>query len=81
MPRKRILNEQRERAARLGIALTQKKAEGGLSIQEIATQSGVGYQTVCALLAGKSAGPSFFLVADLAAALRVPLDTLAEESR
>ena len=52
-----------------------------MSVQDLSTNSNVRYETIRALLAGKSVGPSFFLVADLAAALDVELDEIAKEAR
>ena len=51
-----------------------------LSVDDLSKESNVHYETVRALLAGKSVGPSFFLVADLAKALEVQLDELAKEA-
>ena len=53
------------------------KREKKLSIQQLSSQSGIAYQTVRAILSGRSAGPSFFYVAELAAVLDVKLDKLA----
>ena len=52
-----------------------------MSVQDLSTRSTVPYETVRSLLKGKSVGPSFFLVADLAKALGKRLDDLADEAR
>jgi hypothetical protein len=50
-------------------------------VQDLSTSANLRYETVRALLGGKSVGPSFFLVVDLAKALDVSLDELARKSR
>ncbi len=69
------------RAEQLGILLTSSKRKNRLSVQQLSDRAAIGYETVRSLLAGKSAGPSFFLVADLAEALGEPLGELAEKAR
>lgn len=81
MGRKPSSPEDQRRAGQLGDSLRRRREEKGLSIQDLSDESGVRYETVRSLLIGKSAGPSFFLVADLAAALEAPLDELAQEAR
>lgn len=81
MPRRTITEEDRGRAERLGAALGKSKEARQLSVQDIADGSGLGYETVRSLLLGRSAGPSFFLVADIARALSLNLNRLAEETR
>jgi transcriptional regulator with XRE-family HTH domain len=81
MPRRATSDENRRRAELLASVLGERKTAGKLSVQEIADESGLGYETVRALLSAKSAGPSFFLVVDLARALKVSLKHLAESSR
>ena len=81
MGRNRATNDDRRRAAQLADFLVQKRKEAKLSVQDLSTNSNVRYETIRALLAGKSVGPSFFLVADLAAALDVELDEIAKEAR
>lgn len=81
MGRRGVQPEERQRAVRLAASLEQRKSERDISIQDLSAQSGVRYETVRALLSGRSAGPSFFLVADLAIALGATLDDLAQESR
>jgi transcriptional regulator with XRE-family HTH domain len=79
--RRNLTDAEKERAERLAAALRRMKAEENASVSELAQRAGVGYETVRALLAAKSAGPSFFLVADLARALNAGLDELADETR
>lgn len=81
MGRNRATDDDRRRAAQLADFLVRKKKEAKLSVQDLSTNSNVRYETIRALLAGKSVGPSFFLVADLAAALDVKLDEIAKEAR
>jgi hypothetical protein len=76
MGRRAIDDASRTRAESLAVALAGAKDQQRLSVQDLSTASGVHYETVRSLLAGKSAGPSFFIVADLARALEVPLDRL-----
>ena len=52
-----------------------------MSVQELSVVSGVHYETVRSVLGAKSAGPSFFIVVDLAAALDVPLESLKKGAR
>ena len=81
MGRNRATDDDRRRAAQLADFLARKRREARLSVQDLSTNSNVRYETIRALLAGKSVGPSFFLVADLAAALDVELDEIAREAR
>jgi hypothetical protein len=53
----------------------------GLSIDGLSKASGVHYETVRAVLAGRSTAPNFFVVADLARALQLGLDALDRKSR
>jgi transcriptional regulator with XRE-family HTH domain len=76
MGRREIDDSARTRAELLTVALAGARDLQHLSVQDLSTASGVHYETVRSLLAGKSAGPSFFIVADLARALEVPLDQL-----
>ena len=79
MGRKRVTTEERKRADRLAVALREKRELEGLSIQDAATEAGLRYGTAVALLRGASAGPNFFHVLDLAEALDIGLDQLAEK--
>ena len=76
IPRYETTEADKDRAIRLGKALKDAKGKKELSIQQISSRSGVPYQTVRAILSGKSAGPSLFHVAGIAAALDVKLDKL-----
>ena len=73
--------DQQRRGEELADSLSRRRASADLTIDKLATDSKIGYPTVCALLTGKSAGPNFFLIADLAKALGASLDELAEETR
>lgn len=81
MGRREIEESERVRAERLVTALSAARDKRRLSVQELSTASGVHYETVRSVLGGKSAGPSFFIVADLARALQVPLDQLDKRTK
>jgi hypothetical protein len=74
--RRAITPEERARVERLVAVLEAARDTRDLSVHDLSITSGVHYETVRAVLAGKSAGPSFFIVADLARALDLPLDQL-----
>lgn len=78
MGRRRTTPDQRRRAALLAGVLSDGRRRGGLSIQDAATAAGLRYGTAYTLLRGTSAGPDFFHVLDLAKALGIPLDQIAE---
>jgi hypothetical protein len=80
MPRRKLTIDDRRRAQRLATVLQKQQQATGKSIQDVTDESGVRYETVRSLMHGKSAGPSFFLVADVARALSLPLATLDEGS-
>lgn len=80
MPRRKVTEADRGRTERLAAALQRQRTATGMSVQDITDESGVRYETVRSLLQGRSAGPSFFLVTDVARALSLPLATLDEES-
>lgn len=79
MPRLAATDDDRRRARRLAELLQQHK--GDRPVQDVASASTLRYETVRALLAGRSVGPSFFLVADLARVLDASLDDLADRTR
>ena len=81
MGRREIEATDRARADRLVVALGAARDKRRLSIQELSAASGVHYETVRSVLGGKSAGPSFFIVADLARALQVPLEQLDKRTQ
>ncbi|MDE0653221.1 MAG: helix-turn-helix transcriptional regulator [bacterium] len=81
MGRARTTKEQQRRAKELADSLSRRRDSTALTLEGLANESNIRYTTVCSLLAGKSAGPSFFLIADLAEALGASLDELAEETR
>ena len=69
------------RADGLVAALAEARTDLQWSVHDLSAASGVHYETVRAVLAGKSAGPSFFIVADLARALDLSLEQLDQRSR
>lgn len=84
--RRPATDESDARVRRLADVLAQRKEERGWSLQDLANESAVHYETLRTLLAPakpgrKRQGPSFFLVADVAAALKIPLKKLDEVSR
>jgi hypothetical protein len=81
MPRRSKSAEEERRAQRLAAALKRGKDEHARTVQQISDQSRVPYETVRAVLGAKNAGPSFFIVADVAKAIGLDLDELAEEAR
>ena len=81
IPRHKTTKKDERRAKKLGVSLTKKKIEQNMSVQALSTRSDVPYETVRSLLKGKSAGPSFFLVADVAKVLDKRLDDLVDEVR
>ena len=81
MPRKRLSDADKERAKQLALVLNREKEEEGATVQELADATGLGYETVRALLTARSAGPSFFLVADLVRALNLDLADIDEQTR
>jgi DNA-binding phage protein len=81
MSRRAVTAEDRRRAELLAEVLRVEKDERRLSVQAIADESQVGYETVRAVLSARSSGPSFFLVADIARALHVRLDVLDRRAR
>jgi len=71
---------------RLVAELVRVRDEKGWSVQQLSDASGVGYETIRTLLGppkpGRNRqGPSFFVVADVAAALKVPLPKLDRAAR
>jgi hypothetical protein len=81
MSRRAVTAEDRRRAELLAEVLRVEKENRRLSVQAIADESEVGYETVRAVLSARSSGPSFFLVADIARALSVGLDDLDGRAR
>lgn len=81
MGRRAIDAADRARTERLIAALDTARGKQRLSVHDLSTASGVHYETVRAVLGGKSAGPSFFIVADLARALLVPLEQLDKRTK
>lgn len=77
MGRRSVSELDRARTRQLAAALESQRGRRQLTVNDLAVASGVHYETVRAVLAGKSAGPSFFIVADLAGALGLSLNELA----
>ena len=80
MPRKKLQEADFARAERLGALLNERKTEKKASVQDLASASKVGYETIRSLLKGSNANPGFFSVADLAKELKLDLGKLAEKS-
>ena len=81
MPRKKLKRADFARAERLGELLSERKTDRKTSVQDLASESKVGYETIRSLLKGSNANPGFFSVADLARELELDLSDLAENSR
>lgn len=81
MGRRTIKAGDRVRAERLVAVLDAARGKRRLSVQELSSASGVHYETVRSVLGGKSAGPSFFIVADLARALELQLEQLDKRTK
>jgi len=81
MGRRALADADRSRTGQLVEALEAARGQRQLSVNDLAVASGVHYETVRAVLGGRSAGPSFFIVADLARALELSLDQLARQAR
>jgi transcriptional regulator with XRE-family HTH domain len=79
--RKPISAEDRGRGERLGKALRRTRSHQGLSQQKLAARSGVAYATVRKIERGETANPGFFTVADIARALGLKLDLMANRGR
>ncbi|MYA85234.1 MAG: hypothetical protein F4Y12_06575 [Acidimicrobiaceae bacterium] len=80
MPRKKLQEADFARAERLGALLNERKTDKKVSVQDLASASKVGYETIRSLLKGSNANPGFFSVADLAKELKLDLGKLAEKS-
>ena len=81
MPRKKLKRADFARAERLGELLSEHKRGRETSVQDLASESKVGYETIRSLLKGSNANPGFFSVADLARELKLDLSDLAKKSR
>jgi lambda repressor-like predicted transcriptional regulator len=81
MGRRAVDDTDRRRTEGLVAELSTARSRSGLSIDSLSKESGVHYETVRAVLAGRSTAPNFFIVADLARALKVGLDGLDRKSR
>ncbi|HUY24613.1 MAG TPA: helix-turn-helix transcriptional regulator [Candidatus Saccharimonadales bacterium] len=81
MGRRSIDEADRRRTQGLVAELIAARDRIGLSIDALSKTSGVHYETVRAVLGGRSAAPNFFIVADLARALKVRLEALDRKSQ
>lgn len=79
MPRTTLTDEQRQQGRALGRAIRRFRA--GKPAADVADASGVRLDTLRKLEQGGIPTPGFFLIADLARALRVDLDALDDEVR
>jgi transcriptional regulator with XRE-family HTH domain len=75
MVRPMLTAEDRERGRQLGALLRSARADRSMS--EVAAASGVPVETLRKIETGRIPTPAFFTVAAIAAALDLPLDTLA----
>jgi transcriptional regulator with XRE-family HTH domain len=75
MVRPMLTAEDRERGRRLGALLRAARADR--SMGEVAAASGVPVETLRKIETGRIPTPAFFTVAAIAAALDLPLETLA----
>jgi transcriptional regulator with XRE-family HTH domain len=79
MPRPTLTDQDKERGRSLGAEIRRRR--GGTPAAQLAASSGVHLDTWRRVEQGKVAAPGFFLVADIADVLEVPLDELASASR
>jgi transcriptional regulator with XRE-family HTH domain len=81
VPRPKTTKEQDKRGGRLTDRLDAAREEQDLTLVKLAERSGLNYNTTKALLNRRAprAQPDFFLIAALADALHLSLDTLATE--
>jgi transcriptional regulator with XRE-family HTH domain len=77
MGRPRVDDRQRARAQRLGRRLTDSREQRNLSQEQLAREADVSIDTLRSVEQHRTAAPSFFLVAALAAPLQLSLDELA----
>jgi lambda repressor-like predicted transcriptional regulator len=78
--RRPIDETDRQRNRGLVNELVAARERVGMSIDGLSKASGVHYETIRAVLSGRSAAPNFFIVADLARALKLRLDALDRKS-
>ena len=81
MGRRQLGEADRVRVEGLVAELSAARERKGVSVYDLAIASGVHYETVRAVLSGRSVGPSFFTVADLARTLKVSLARIDQLSR
>ncbi|MBV9484833.1 MAG: helix-turn-helix transcriptional regulator [Frankiaceae bacterium] len=74
MPRKRTTDQERRRGADLGRRLARRR--GALSQEHVARTAGISVEALRKVEQGHVAGPSVFLVVDVAAAIDATLDDL-----
>ncbi len=80
MPKAAYAEEEWEPARKLGTELGRHRHERGLKLTTLEEESGVRYAALRGILAGRSAGPSFFAVGAIATACGVSLDELYRRS-
>jgi transcriptional regulator with XRE-family HTH domain len=64
----------------LGKVLKAQRRVRDLSVQELAETTGIRVNTIYSVLAGRNAGPNFFLVAEIALAIGLSLDELYDKT-
>lgn len=77
MPRPPLTNAQIARGIRLTQALSEARAEAGVTQSALAEKADVSVDTLRKLEANKTPAPSFFLVSAIAGPLKLSLDQLA----
>ncbi len=80
MPKTAYGEQAWDRARWLGRELAGAREARGLELKELEEETGVHYDALRGLLAGRSAGPSFFAVAAVASACGLSLDDLYRRS-
>ncbi len=80
MPKAAYAQEEWEPARKLGHELARRRNERGLKLTTLEEESGVRYAALRGILAGRSAGPSFFAVGAIASACGASLDELYRRS-
>lgn len=79
MPRPPLSESQKRLGRSLGAEIQERR--GGTSVSALASSSGVNLDTWRKLEQGSVPAPGFFLVADIAGALKVSLDDLVSAAR
>ncbi len=81
MPKTSYAEHAWDRARWLGAELGRARRDRGLELKDLEAQSGVRYDHLRTMLAGRSAGPSFFAVGAVAEACGLSLDDVYRRSR